>query len=58
MVHPKNQPRGLMISDLLKNIVGNYNEVLKNMNWLKLLIPNLPSKAQVVFKFGSQGDGY
>ena len=24
----------------------------------KLSVPDLPSKARVVFKFGSQGDGY
>ena len=58
MLHPKNQGRGLMISDFIEEH-GGYMQLAPDEHEIaKVSMPDLPQKAHVIFKFGAQGDGY
>ena len=57
-IRPKSQGRGLMISDFIEEHGGYLQLTTEEHEVAKLSEPNLPLKARVVFKFGSQGDGY
>ena len=50
--------RGLMIIDFNEEHGGYLQWTTEEHEVAKLSKPNLPLKARVVFKFGSQGDGY
>jgi len=58
MLRPKSQGRGLMISDSIEEHGGYLQLSPEEHELAKLSVPDLPSKARIAFKFGSQGDGY
>ena len=58
MIRPKSQGWGLMVSDFIEEHHGYLQLSPEEHKLAKLSVPNLPPKARVVFKFGSQSDGY